>query len=100
MQESWSFHAAQTSMQKALLPSNTCAFLFLITGKEFADQELGSPSPMLSSVLDNQKQAVTVASDVTTVGWGSPASRRVETAGRFLIFLDWQKLSMPSWWRM
>lgn len=55
---------------------------------------------MLSSVLDNQKQAVTVASDVTTVGWGSPASMRVETAGRFLIFLDWQKLSMPSWWRM
>lgn len=55
------FMLHKTSMQKALIPSKTYTFLSLITGQEFADQELSSSCPILSSVLDNQNQAVSVA---------------------------------------
>lgn len=63
------FMLHKTSMQKALIPSKTCTFLFLITGQEFADQELSSSCPKLSSVLDNQNQAVSIAYNTYTIGW-------------------------------
>lgn len=71
MQESWSVHAAQNKHAKSFYPSNTWTFLFPITRQEFADQELSLSCPILSSVLDNQKQAV--AWDTYYVGWWSHA---------------------------
>lgn len=76
MQESWSVHAAQNKHAKSFYPSNTWTFLFPITRQEFADQELSLSCPILSSVLDNQKQAV--AWDTYHSGLVEPRSRGVQ----------------------
>lgn len=51
------FMLHKTSMQKALIPSKTYTFLSLITGQEFADQELSSSCPLTEFCLGQSKSS-------------------------------------------
>lgn len=62
MQESWSFHAAQNKHAKSFFPlAKHIPSCFQSLERSLQIKNLAHTAPMLSSVLDNQKQAVTVA---------------------------------------
>lgn len=71
---------------KKLLPSRTCSLFSPVARKDLRTKNSACPAPMLNSVLDNQKQIVTVVQNSAKVGWRESAgSMGIEAAECFRI---------------
>lgn len=98
MQESWSFHAAQNKHAKSFYPQQNMYLPVCNHWTGICRSRTQLILPLTEFCPGQSKASSDCSLEHLPQQAGDAGSRGVEAADHFLVFLDWQRLSMPFSW--